>query len=217
MPASPLRPAKRASLGGSVADSLREAIFRGRFRPGDRIGQIMVAQELSVSQTTVRDALATLEREGLVERIQNQGAVVVELSRADIEEIITLRTTLELMAIRRVVNRATPEQLDELEDNIKAMQSSQRPEDTAELDLQFHEVLMRIADHKRLAACWQSLLGQLRLLLVHQHQRDRRSHQGTIRNHRALLQFLRARDEAGAVGHVERQVDVYRLQLLKDS
>jgi DNA-binding GntR family transcriptional regulator len=209
-----LKPAKRASLGDTVADSLRDAILTGRFRPGDRIGQIMVAQELGVSQTTVRDAFATLEREGLVERMQNQGAVVVELSREDIEEIISLRTALEVMAIRRVVQHATAEQIDELEENIHTMQAVRVPERMAELDLEFHNLLVRFANHKRLLACWQSLLGQLRLLLLYQHRRDRSSHQGTIRNHRGLVQLLRARDQEGAVKHVEQQVDIYRVQVL---
>src|SRR5690242_17528754 len=93
--AEPLRPAKRQSLGQSVADSLRDAVYSGRLQPGQRIGQIQVAREMSVSQTTVREALTILEHEGLVEREANQGALVRQLTRADVEEIVTLRATIE--------------------------------------------------------------------------------------------------------------------------
>jgi DNA-binding GntR family transcriptional regulator len=126
--AARLKPAKRLSLGQTIAHSLRDAIYNGRFRPGERIAQAAIAQELGVSQTTVRDAFATLEREGLVKRSANQGAIVTELSPTDIEEIVTLRTTLEAMAIRRVIQNATAEQLEQLEENIREMTHSWAPE-----------------------------------------------------------------------------------------
>src|SRR5262249_50439693 len=138
-----LQPAKKLSLGQTVAHSLREAIYSGRFRPGERIPQAVIAQELGVSQTTIRDAFATLEREGLVKRSANQGAIVTELSRNDIEEIVTLRTTLEAMAVRRVIQKATAEQLQQLEENIQEMTHTWGPGQVAELDLRFHELLVR--------------------------------------------------------------------------
>src|SRR5271165_92885 len=117
-PAASLSPPKRQSLGQTIADTLREAIYGGRFRPGERIAQATVAQELGISQTTIRDAFTTLEREGLVVRGAHQGAVVTKLSQADIDEIVSLRTTLEVMAVRRLIQRASAEQIAELEENI---------------------------------------------------------------------------------------------------
>jgi len=211
-----LAPAKRRSLGHTVAEVLRNAIFTGRFRPGDKIAQALIAQELDVSQTTVRDAFATLEYEGLVTRNANQGAVVTRLSRDDIEEIVSLRMTLEVMAIRRVIRQATPEQLEQLEENIREMKGSRGAGQVAELDLRFHELLVRFANHQRLFSCWQTLLGQLRFLMISHNLRDRRSLTRTIQNHLALLRLIKARDERRAVAHVERSGDVYRLQVLTE-
>jgi DNA-binding GntR family transcriptional regulator len=84
----------------------------------------------------------------------------------------------------------------------------------AELDLQFHELLVRFANHKRLLSCWRTLLGQLRLMMVSHNLRDRRSLPRTIQNHMQLLNLIKARDESGAVAHVERSGDVYRVQVL---
>jgi DNA-binding GntR family transcriptional regulator len=214
--AARLLPAPRPSLSRAVADSLREAILAGRFVPGQRIGQAAVARELGVSQTTVRDAFATLEHEGLVRRGARQGAAVTKLSRDDIEEIVTLRTALEGMAIRHVVRRATPEQLGLLEDNVRALEASRGAGRVAELDLEFHEMLVRFANHRRLLACWLTLLGPLKLLLLDHNLRDRDSRGKTVRDHRQLLRLIRAGDEAGAVAHVEHGGDVYRLQVLSD-
>jgi DNA-binding GntR family transcriptional regulator len=214
--AAPLRPAKRQSLGQAVAEVLRNAIFSGRFPPGAKIAQALIAQEMEVSQTTVRDAFATLENEGILKRNANQGAVVSRLSREDVKEIVSLRTTLEVMAIRQVIRHATPEQLEQLEENIREMKASWSAGEVAELDLQFHELLVRFSNHKRLLSCWQTLLGQLRLMMVSHNLRDRRSLARTVRNHMQLLNFIKARDECAAIAHVEQSGDVYRLQVLTE-
>lgn len=199
-----LKPASRQSLGQSVADSLRDAIYAGRFRSGQRIGQASVARELGVSQTTVRDALATLEHEGLVERQLNQGAVVTQLSREDIEEITTLRINLEAMAVRRLIRQGNPEHSQALEENIQSMKGAAAPAQVADIDLQFHELLLRLAGHKRLLSCWETLRTQIKLLMVTHNLRDPRSAKNTMENHQQLVELIRARDEAGAVAHLEQ-------------
>jgi len=215
-PAASLSPPKRQSLGQTIADTLREAIYGGRFPPGERIAQATVAQELGVSQTTVRDAFTTLEREGLVVREAHQGAVVTKLSRTDVEEIVSLRTTLEVMAVRRLIQQATPDRVAQLEENIHTMEATGTAGKIADLDLQFHELLVRFANHKRLYACWQTLKTQVKLLMVGHNLRTRRARQQTVDNHRQLLRWIQAHDEVRAVAHVERYSDVYRLQPLEE-
>jgi DNA-binding GntR family transcriptional regulator len=202
--ASQLKPAKRRPLGQAVADSLRDAIYIGRFHPGQRVGQATVAQELGVSQTTVRDALATLEREGLVERQANQGAAVTQLSEDDVEEIINLRIALETIAVRRLIRQKDPAHLEALADNIRAMTAASGPEHVADRDLGFHELLVRLASHKRVLAYWQTLRTQIKLLMVTHNLRDERFLEKTVENHQELLEILRAGDEEAAVAFLER-------------
>ena len=210
--AEPLRPAKRQPLGQSVADSLREAVYSGRLRPGQRIGQIQVARELGVSQTTVREALTILEHDGLVEREANQGAVVRQLARTDVEEIVTLRATLEAMAVRLLIRQAKPEHLEALRENIRAMGSVRGAGAQAELDLDFHELLLRLAGHQRLLASWQSLRTQIKLLMVSHNLLNPRSARSTMANHRELLQLIEAGDQQGAAAHLEQGNMVYFMQ-----
>jgi DNA-binding GntR family transcriptional regulator len=211
-----LKPAKKLPLGQTVADSLRDAIYNGRFRPGEKIAQAVIAQELGVSQTTIRDAFATLEREGLLSRSANQGAIVTQLSQSDVEEIVSLRTALEAMAIRRVIQNATVEQLEQLEENIRQMTHTWGAGQVAELDLRFHELLVRFANHERLLSCWHTLFSQLKLLLVHHNLREPRSLPKTIENHRELMRLIKARDEQRAIAHLERSGNVYRLEALNE-
>jgi DNA-binding GntR family transcriptional regulator len=211
-----LEPAKRRSLGATVAESLRDAIYSARFRAGQRIGQAIVARELGVSQTTVREALTTLEHEGLVDREANQGAIVRRLSRADIEEVTTLRANLEAMAVRLLIRQANPEHLELLRHNVRTMRATAGVAQVADLDLDFHELLLRLAGHKRLLACWQTLRTQIKLLMTTHNLRDPRSPRSTVENHKQLLALLAAGDEEGAVAHLERANAVYLMQAAAD-
>jgi DNA-binding GntR family transcriptional regulator len=199
-----LRPAARQTLGENIADSLREAIFGGVFRPGQRLAEAQIAGRLKVSRAPVREALAVLDQEGLVRRSVNRGTTVVRFSRRDVDEICSLRLPLEVLAARRAVAHATEASLEALAANIRETEAAGTPERLTALDLEFHETLLRAADHGRLLSAWQGLRSQIRLLMLRRNVTDARSRRGTVLGHRELLEAIRARDEARAVALVER-------------
>lgn len=82
-------------------DGLRRAIVSGRLRPGQRVVQEDLADELGVSVAPVREALRALEQEGQVGYRPRRGYFVTELTAADLEEIYELRLLLEDRAARR--------------------------------------------------------------------------------------------------------------------
>ncbi len=87
-----------------VAHAIRDSILRGKFKPGDKLDQQQVADELQVSRSPVREALRALDAEGLITLIPNRGAVVTERSLAELQELYATRSILEGTAIER----ATP-------------------------------------------------------------------------------------------------------------
>src|SRR5262245_56805154 len=91
----PLTPAVKRSLADDVVDRLRDAIFRGRFKPGEPLREEQLAAMLDVSRGPVREALVQLEREGLVLVRRHRGATVARLSRGDLEDVYSLRLALE--------------------------------------------------------------------------------------------------------------------------
>jgi DNA-binding GntR family transcriptional regulator len=198
-----LRPAERQTLGENVAASLREAIFDGRFPPGQRLAEAQIAAGLRVSRAPVREALAVLEQEGLVCRSVNRGTTVVRFSRHDLDEICSLRLPLELLAVRRVIAGATGELLERLAANVRETAGSSTPGELTSLDIEFHETLVRGADHGRLLAAWLALRSQVRLLMLRRNLTDADSRRGTVTGHEALLEAIRARDEGRAVALVE--------------
>src|SRR5262249_44803976 len=114
------------------------------------------------------------------------------------------------------IRNATPEQLKQLEDSVREMAHGRGAGEGAELDLRFHELLVRFAGHERLLACWQTLYSQLKLLVAHHNLRDPQLFAGAIANHRRLIALIKARDESGAVAHVEESGKVYCLETAAD-
>jgi DNA-binding transcriptional regulator YhcF (GntR family) len=107
-------PANRG-LGVDIAERLRSAILTGYFGPGERLPEEQLAKTMGVSRGPVREALVTLEREGLIVIRRNRGAFVAQLSREDLDEVYSLRVAIERLAVERCVANATEEDIAELQ------------------------------------------------------------------------------------------------------
>lgn len=93
----------RAALG------VRDLLYSGAFRPGDRLSEIALSDRLGLSRTPIRAALARLEQEGMVEVIPSGGYAVRTFSEADIIDAIELRGVLEGTAARLAAERGASE------------------------------------------------------------------------------------------------------------
>jgi DNA-binding GntR family transcriptional regulator len=150
-----------------VADVIRKGIMEGRLRPGERLKEDMIAKELEVSRTPVREAIAMLQAEGLLETVQHRGAMVRSYSPGQLEEIYDLRSILEGYAARRAATRLTQRELTRLRTSVDRMENL-KPKDLEHLVLQngiFHETILQAADSERLVA----MVSQTRALpLIYQ-------------------------------------------------
>jgi DNA-binding GntR family transcriptional regulator len=206
-----LKPATRQTLADSITESLRGAIFGGLFQPGQRLAEAQLANTLKVSRAPVREALAFLEQEGLVSRTANGTTSVAHLSRRDVEEICSLRSPLEALAVRLAIAKGSEAQWAELAANIRATEGVSDPQQLARMDLEFHELIVRAASHNRLLTSWLNLRSQIRLIMVQRNLADADSRRATVQGHKELLTAIRAgnADEAVAVleHHLKKQYD----------
>jgi DNA-binding GntR family transcriptional regulator len=164
-----MAPVKRSSLTQQVTMKLRQAILDGRIKAGERIIEEDIATMMKTSRGPVRDSLIELEHEGLVIRERNRGAMVVNLSAEDVEEVWNLRVALESLALRYAMERATKEDLDRLEGIVREISAGLKGEYTMEkavdLDLKFHEQIVLMSGLKRLITFWQGLKSQIWFLI----------------------------------------------------
>src|SRR4030081_3333415 len=101
-----LKPIQKRSAEVQATDALREQILRGGARPGSRLTEIGLSQQLGLSRSTIRTALQRLANEGLVVQEPYTDWQVASLSGADAWELYTLRASLEALGARLAVGAA---------------------------------------------------------------------------------------------------------------
>jgi DNA-binding GntR family transcriptional regulator len=104
----------RKGLSSAVTAKLRDMIVEGVLAPGTRLNERVLCEQLQVSRTPLREAFKTLAGEGLIEILPNRGAVVVQLSVADIQQAFELMGALEGLAGRLACERITDEEVAEI-------------------------------------------------------------------------------------------------------
>jgi DNA-binding GntR family transcriptional regulator len=137
-----------------VLDYLRSEILRGRMPPGTRLNQYVFAEQLRVSRMPVREALRTLQAEGLVELQPHRSAIVVSLEPDDIAEIFDIRATLEARAAQLAASRLSDEAIDRLRELDEEMSRALEAHDERWLLLhrEFHRTIYSASGWSRLSA-----------------------------------------------------------------
>jgi DNA-binding GntR family transcriptional regulator len=206
----------RRNLADHAYEQLHRAITSGGFVPGQRLGDATLAAQLNISRAPVREAIARLESSGLAVGQAGRGWSVVEFSDEDIEEIYTLRATIEAFAAERAATRITPAELENLDALVAAKQSfgdRSLSKDVSKIDLQFHEAIVRAAHHERVYRTWRQLLDQVTIVaqmtmrvLYYDDLREARL------LHDPILDAIRARDPEAAAREARRHaLGVYEL------
>jgi DNA-binding GntR family transcriptional regulator len=132
----------RTPLRDQVHRALVERILRDEMKPGSRLSDSVLAGELGVSRTPVREALVRLEREGFLEVDVGRGFFVKPLSAAEVEEVYPILWTLEGLAVR-ACPPPTPALLAELERiNGELGRAHDDPDLRTGLDTEWHRALM---------------------------------------------------------------------------
>lgn len=104
----------RQGLTTAVTNRLRGMIVEGVLRPGTRLNERVLCEQLAVSRTPLREAFKTLAVEGLIELLPNRGAVVAELSVEDIEQTFEVMSALEGLSGELACQRITDDQIAEI-------------------------------------------------------------------------------------------------------
>lgn len=164
----PLLPRRSAGLGNQVADVLRRQIVTQERAAGSLLVEEKLGAEFAVSRGPIRDAIRILTQEGLV-TTTGRSASVVGLMASDIDELFTLRTSLELLSVKTAI-RDNPEALaEELELAVQAMIAAveaRDPDAFTRADMQFHSASFTASGHRRLGDVWAQYQPTIENLLL---------------------------------------------------
>jgi DNA-binding GntR family transcriptional regulator len=174
---------------------LREMILDGRLSPGQRLNEVTLASSLGISRGPLREAIQRLAGEGLITVISHRGAFVRTFERAEVVELYELRSALELHAARLVCERASEEDLADLEamldETESRMNKASRRAYPPELD--FHLRLVMLAGNQALMRAATKAHRQISLARSMSAKRPIRARAAVV-EHAEIVQALRARD-----------------------
>ncbi|MBV8156480.1 MAG: phosphonate utilization associated transcriptional regulator [Dyella sp.] len=149
-----------------VQEEIERLIMTGELPVGSRINESELAQRFNTSRGPIREALRALEEAGLVRTEKNRGMFVREISFEEADEIYELREALEEIIGRRVARAITVDGIERLKAMIEAMREAaqaQELEQYAQLNLQFHDILLDTAGSTKLTETYQRLIKELSL------------------------------------------------------
>lgn len=150
---SPIKLDAYKPLREVVFETLREAILTAKLEPGERLMEIQLAEEMGVSRTPVREAIRKLELEGFVVMVPRKGAYVAGISLKDITDVFEVRASLEALAAGLAAERATDEEIEQLERSLLAYSEQTNRQDIngiVETDTDFHSYLYKASRNDRL-------------------------------------------------------------------
>jgi DNA-binding GntR family transcriptional regulator len=153
-------PFTRSNLREQIKDVILQRIVEGSYRPGSRIVETRVAQELGVSQGPVREALRDLEQLGCVVHEPYRGCSVRAFSADELLDAFPVRAALEALAARLAAERITDAELDELDEHLGRMRAAARrgdAHDQSQANASFHATIVRAARNSTLERQWRLL------------------------------------------------------------
>ncbi len=196
-------------LREAICNTIRNAITTGRMRPGERLMEIQLAEDLGISRTPVREAIRKLEMEGFVVMIPRRGTYVADISLKDITEIYEIRISLDMLAASLAAERIEPAELEEMDRQLLLTGEYSKKMDMQKIvacDSVFHDVLYRAARNERLLGIISNLRDQLTNIRGRSMFQPGRL-QDMLKEHRALLDAIASRDPETAANaarvHIE--------------
>lgn len=198
----------RQTLKREAADYIRNLIFSGKVHAGERIDQDGIAAALDVSRIPIREALISLESEGMVVNIARRGAFVARLERGDILDHFRMYGLLNGIAARRIAEREDPEVdvsavVERLDLLCKQMRETSDPSEHDRLNYAFHREINLAGGSRR-------LLSVLRILAANMPSQFFEANSEwefadhTFAEHDDIVRFIAAGDGSGAAASLEQ-------------
>jgi DNA-binding GntR family transcriptional regulator len=206
---------KRTTLSEGAYQAIRRKIITGVLTPSSKLVVANLANGLNLSATPVNEALAALEREGLVTYLPHRGYFVSSVTPENVEEVYSVREVFELMAVRFAAQKADQPTVERLGAILREAEQSIRLGDTttfADLDLEFHRVIWTSTDNSLAIRIGELIGGQIRLLVATTARAPGRF-RGAFEEHCEVYRAIKNKDPAAAVAAMRKHIRTAKLAL----
>ncbi|MDA5093773.1 GntR family transcriptional regulator [Aliiroseovarius sp. KMU-50] len=197
------------TLRDMVQERMRDAIIEGHFKPGERLVERPLCDQLGVSRTVIRETIRYLEAEGLVEILPGRGPIVATMNREDARQIYDIRRMLETYAAETCARQITPDRvkmLREALENLQAARKEKTPGALFRASSDFYSVIFEGAGHHIAWEIVQRLNGRISRLRMMTLSSTDRAQPGQV-HMQAICDAITAGDPMAARQAVGRHLD----------
>ncbi|MEE9587296.1 MAG: GntR family transcriptional regulator [Hyphomicrobiaceae bacterium] len=187
------------SLKARIYDALKTAITGMNIYDDDaqlRLDERKLSEQFGISRTPLREALARLDQEGLVEIVPRRGIYIVRKSKAEILEMIVVWAALESMAARLVTKNASNDEIATLHnwlDPFDKNKVSEQVDEYSDANINFHQAIVGLSKNNLIVEITDGLFMHVRAIrarTIFDADRARRS----VNDHRRIVDAIEARD-----------------------
>lgn len=202
---------RAADLSEKVYERLKKAITMSVIKPGERIDINALSDKWGVSRTPVKDAIVRLSGEGLVEVKAKVGTYATRFTANDMLELFSIRLMLEGGIAEAVIQHATDESLQQLEQTQHQLEALLL-KDTFDYfsfndwDARFHELLIETAGNRKLLDLYRSLHFHTQVARFYYYDNEDKSEQ-TLREHREIIDAIRSKDAGKLAQAIVRHIE----------
>ena len=210
-------------LKDKIFDALKEAIARKNIYAEAeelRLDERQLSEDLGVSRTPIREALARLEQEGFVRTVPRRGVYVVRKSKTEILEMITVWAALESMAARLITECATDQEISSLRRMFATFEDDRvqaRIDEYSDTNVRFHQALLGLSKCELINSMAENLFIHMRSIRMRTIGEEDRASRSII-DHMNIIEAIEARDTElaerltrdhtlGLAAHVEQNVN----------
>ncbi|MBP2075794.1 GntR family transcriptional regulator [Oceanobacillus polygoni] len=192
---------------------IKQMIFEGKIKPGERINETQFAKEYNVSKSPIREAIRILEKEGLLV-VDRSKVIVYKPTLKDVEDIYYCRMALESFAVKRTTSIASDQELQQIEaildETEAAINANEDANTIIALNEQFHHYILNYSQNPRLLKQVNDLKGLINYYRILNFKGDQRAEE-ILKQHRQVFRYIKDRNESKAaeemIQHLEMDVE----------
>jgi DNA-binding GntR family transcriptional regulator len=192
-----------------VFNTLRKAILTGELKPGERLMEIHLANQLGVSRTPIREAIRKLELEGLVVMMPRRGAEVAQITEKSLRDVLEVRRSLDALCAELACDRISEEELEKLKAACEQFEKAAGTDDVAEIakaDVALHDIIVQATRNCRLIQIVNNLSEQMYRYRF-EYIKDEERHDNLVEEHRMIYESILRGDKEKAAEASKLHID----------
>ncbi len=208
------------SLSEAAYSIIRKKILRGEFELGSRLREDVLAEQITISRTPVREAINRLVADGIIIKKSQRGLYLIDPEPEQIKDNIDIRISLEKLAVEKCIERSTDEDIEVISNSLKEFEKAIQQKDydaCNELDSEFHALIAQMSRNSRLMGLLDDLSAFFQLIRKEEKKKyPEKMNKCTLKEHRRIAKAIKNRDILAAKEAVEANIKTMRNNLFNE-